>query len=60
MYELNNFPAERNYCLNDLLDFDGENLDDYCFELLDAEEKNDDQDEDNERLKVEQGDKMYV
>ena len=38
-FDLNDFQVDKNYCLNDFLDFDKKNLDQYCFELIDLEEE---------------------
>ena len=34
--DLNDFVTDKNYCLVDFLDFEKENLDQYCFELEDS------------------------
>ena len=55
LLDLNDFSTDKNYSLRNLLEFNKENLDQYCFELVNAKIEDYDSEEN-----VESETKMYV
>ena len=49
-FNLNDFDCDKNYCLNDFINFDGKNLDQYTFKLVDLDQNNGALEDENLRL----------
>ena len=43
-FDLNEFTPDKNYSLEDMLEFDKKNLDQYCFELISPKESEEQED----------------
>ena len=57
--ELNDFITEKNYCLQDFINFDKNNLEEYCFELVDFDGQIEDQGKEPNRIFVQIKKKSY-